>query len=91
MSLEHHPAGSDIGTSEAPDDNDYWHALIDERCAAEFMGLSVRTLQGLRYRGGGPRFVRISSRCTKYRRTDLRAWAEARLRTSTSDMGAPSE
>ena len=63
----------------------FWYELIGEYPAADFVGLKVRTLQGYRYRGGGPDFVRISARCIKYRRIDLLRWAEARLRTSTSD------
>ena len=66
---------------------DFWYGLINETAAAEFLNLSVRSLQGYRYKGGGPRFVRISSRCVKYRRIDGREWAEARLRSSTSDQG----
>ncbi len=68
-------------------DQDYWHALIDEKVAAEFLKLKVRTMQGFRHRGGGPLYVRLSSRCIRYRRVDLRQWADARVRTSTSDPG----
>ena len=77
------------GASLAPvvTNPDYWNALIDEAEAANFLDLSVRSLQGRRYKGGGPKFVRISSRCVKYRRIDLQMWAENLLRTSTSDRG----
>lgn len=50
---------------------DYWHGLIDENDAARFLGLRPRTMQKFRYEGGGPNFVRLSSRCVKYRRLDL--------------------
>ena len=66
---------------------DYWQGLIGEEVAAKFLSLTIRTLQGWRYKGGGPRYVRVSARCIRYRRADLRVWAEARLRTSTSDIG----
>ena len=65
----------------------YWYELIGEELAADFLDLSVRSMQGYRYRGGGPYFVRLSSRCVKYRRIDLRKWSEAHLRSSTSDRG----
>ena len=68
-------------------DPDYWYGLIDENEAAEFLDVHTRTMQALRQRGGGPRFVRLSARCVKYRRIDLRAHSEARLRLSTSDPG----
>lgn len=68
-----------------PERDSYWHALIDENAAAEFLGLSPRTIQTYRAKGGGPRYIAISSRCLRYRRFDLRLWAESRLRKSTSD------
>ena len=68
-------------------DPDYWYSLISEGPAAEFLDLSVCTVQGMRQRGDGPKFVRISDGCVKYRRINLREYSEARLRTSTSDPG----
>ncbi len=95
MSLEHSPArqdptsvtGLDGLARGPPDASDYWQALIDEKAAAAFCDLSERTIQGYRYRGGGPKYCRLSARCVKYRRLDLRLWVEERLRTSTSDPG----
>ena len=62
-------------------------ALLPEGAAATLLGVTPRCLQAWRQRGGGPAFVSISSRCVRYRRRDLVAWAEARLRTNTSDVG----
>ncbi len=80
-----------VATQEAapPSDpgHDYWNSLVDEKVAAEFLDLTPRSMQSKRQRGGGPRFVRISARCIRYRRVDLKAWADARLRSSTSDPG----
>lgn len=59
-------------------------ALLDEAQAAQFLGVSPRALQAWRSRGGELPFVKISSRCIRYRRRDLVAWTEARLRSSTS-------
>ncbi len=70
-----------------PDASDYWHALINEREGGRFLGLTDRTMQSYRHRGGGPCYVVISSRCIRYRRIDLKAWADSRIRTSTSDPG----
>ncbi len=64
-----------------------WFDLIDEKEAARAAGLSVRTLQNYRQVGGGPRYIKISARCIRYRRADLKAWADERLRASTSDAG----
>ena len=95
MSLEHSPARTVDGAGpaagavgvSATDDVDYWNALIDERTAGAFLKLKDRTMQAMRQRGDGPRYVSISARCLRYRRIDLRAWADARMRSSTSDPG----
>ena len=68
-------------------DADYWHGLINEELAARFLGCSVRSIQGWRYRGGGPRYCRLSGRNIRYRRIDCYLWAEEHIRTSTSDPG----
>lgn len=65
----------------------FWFELIDEKEAAKYLNFSIRHMQGMRYRGGGPKFVRVSSRCVKYRRWDCRKWSEALLVSSTSDPG----
>jgi hypothetical protein len=61
--------------------------LLTEAEAADRIGFTARFLQERRYRGGGPRFVRISARAIRYRPEDLEAWAAERVRTSTSDRG----
>jgi hypothetical protein len=60
--------------------------LVDEAHAAELLSVNPRTLQQWRLRGTGPQFVRISTRCVRYRYRDLFAWAEERLRSSTSEV-----
>lgn len=91
MSPELSPAqaGGDVATggNANPDDLDYWFKLVGESVAADFLDVTVRKMQADRQKGGGPRFVRLSSRCVKYRRQDLREHVEAHLRTSTSDPG----
>ena len=61
--------------------------LLTEAEAARLLGFTPRFLQERRYKGGGPKFVRVSARAIRYRREDLETWAEERLRTSTSDRG----
>jgi hypothetical protein len=92
MSLEYSPVRDNQGArdtsgADPPDGPDYWNALVNEKVAAAFLGLTVRTVQSLRQRGDGPRFIRISARCIRYRRIDLKAYADARTRKSTSDPG----
>ncbi len=74
-------------TYETGGDAGFWYELIDERPSGDFLGLTHRTMQAYRQRGGGPRYIVISSRCIRYRRIDLKAWADARTRSSTADTG----
>lgn len=50
--------------------------LLTEPQAADFLNLSVRTLQAWRIKLAGPDFVR-AGRAIRYRRSDLVAWIEA--------------
>lgn len=59
-------------------------ALLSEEGAARFLNVSTRFLQKHRTTGDGPNFVKISSRCIRYRRSDLVSWSGALVRTSTS-------
>ena len=70
-------------------DADYWYAQINEKVAAAFLDLQTRTLQAYRQRGSGPQYISLSARCVRYRRIDLQAWANERLRRSTADPGQP--
>ena len=61
--------------------------LLTEQDAAALLKMSVKSLQGWRYRGAGPRFVK-AGRSVRYRPEDLQTFVLAALRTSTSDPGA---
>jgi predicted DNA-binding transcriptional regulator AlpA len=50
--------------------------LLTEVQTAEFLNISVRTLQAWRIKLAGPRFVRVG-RAIRYRRKDLTAWIDA--------------
>ncbi len=69
------------------DDPAFWHELISETEAADFLDLTTRSMQSMRQRGDGPPFFRLSARCVKYTRFRLKGWYDARLRSSTSDPG----
>ena len=92
MSLEHSRARQGTVTAISggaiPNAEDFWHALVTEKEAAKFLGLTHRSMQKYRQTGGGPRYIVISARCLRYRRIDLKAWADERMRTSTSDPGS---
>jgi predicted DNA-binding transcriptional regulator AlpA len=59
-------------------------ALTTEQ-AAIYTGLAVATLEGLRSRGGGARFVRYGRKAVRYLVSDLDAWMAQRTVSSTSE------
>jgi predicted DNA-binding transcriptional regulator AlpA len=53
--------------------------LLSPNQAAEILGIQPRTLDFWRQRGGvGPKFIRYSARCVRYRLSDLQAWIASR-------------
>lgn len=61
--------------------------LVDEGAAADILGVSVRTLQAWRVKGGGPVFVRVG-RAIRYAISDLNTWIAGRKASSTSENAA---
>ena len=59
---------------------------LNNKQAAEYLGLSPRTLDRYRVKGSGPVYLKFGGR-VRYLAADLEAWAENRRRTSTSDDG----
>ena len=59
---------------------------ITAKQASEYMAVPIATLNTLRSRGEGPRFIKRTARIL-YRKSDCDAWLEAGLRDSTSDPG----
>ncbi|WP_430431863.1 helix-turn-helix transcriptional regulator [Oceanicaulis sp.] len=72
-----------MSTNQGPDPN----RLLSEDQAAKRLSISPRTLRNWRTRGGGPKFIKVSGRCIRYRIKDLDEWTDRRTRRSTSDLG----
>lgn len=68
--------------TEARHRNEYF----DSQALADELGISRRTVESWRVKGGGPTFVRIGH-LVRYRREDVAAWLESQTRRSTSDPG----
>lgn len=64
-------------------DPDLQDRLVNEREAAAFLCYTVRALQNWRVRGGGPKFIKVSSRSIRYTRRDLNEWIAARKISNT--------
>ena len=54
--------------------------------AADYLGVSLKTIAKWRVQGVGPAYRKIG-RIIKYLVNDLDGWADSRLRKSTSDPG----
>ena len=52
--------------------------VLDQVEAARVLHVKPRTLESWRQRRTGPRFIRYSQRCVRYRPRDLQAWIDAR-------------
>ena len=61
---------------------------LSEREAASSMRLSPNTLRKWRGQKIGPPFVKISSRCVRYYRSDLDAWMKSRRIKPNGDAQA---
>lgn len=56
----------------------------DQREAARFLSMSVRTLEDWRYKGGGPAYYKLGRRLVRYRRADLEKFLAAGARINTA-------
>lgn len=48
--------------------------LLTTREVSALIGVPAGTLQNLRWRGEGPKYVKVSRRSVRYRDTDLEQW-----------------
>jgi predicted DNA-binding transcriptional regulator AlpA len=60
--------------------------LLDTDQAAKYTTLTRKTLERLRWAGGGPSFLKLSG-LVRYTTEDLDQWINSRRRRSTSDPG----
>ena len=59
--------------------------FLDTEAAAEYVGLSPRTLEKMRTTGRGPRY-RKHGRYVRYHIDELNAWSSGAAKHSTSDV-----
>lgn len=58
---------------------------LDTPQASIYTGLAEKTLEGLRCKGGGPRFVRYGRKAVRYLIADLDSWMADHTVASTSE------
>jgi len=61
--------------------------MLDTRAAADVLGVSPKTLNKWRCKGGGPRFVAVGA-AIRYRRSALADYIERRTFGKTGDIAA---
>lgn len=66
-------------------DNTLTIPMLKPEEVAEILNVSVRTLETWRYKGIGPKYLKISQRCIRYRHCDIRSWQEKRIQRSTAE------
>ena len=54
--------------------------LFDEAQAAQIIDVTDKCMQAWRCRGGGPAYLKIG-RLVRYRKSDINAWLESRVRS----------
>ena len=56
--------------------------------AAAYVGLAAGTLERMRLRGGGPRFVHLGGRAVGYRVSDLDSWIAQQAKSTVEPSRA---
>jgi len=59
--------------------------LLNVRAAARRLGITPSTLDTWRSKGGGPKYIKLSTRCVRYRAEDLDAFVQERQARNTAD------
>lgn len=60
--------------------------LLTERELSTFLGLSLPTLQRMRSKGSGPKFIKLSFRRVAYRPEDIEKWLFTRTAERISEQ-----
>lgn len=58
--------------------------LCDTRTLAAYLCARAQTVEQMRFKGGGPRFIKVGG-SVRYRKSDVLAWLDEQSRFSTSD------
>ncbi len=63
-------------------------ALASPADVAKYLGISVAALAQQRFKGTGPRFVKINGRSVRYRWSDVVAWLDGQTFERTDNQRA---
>lgn len=62
--------------------------LLPPVALAEYLGTTTGALAQMRYRGIGPRFIKLGAKAVRYSMTDVNAWLSANTMQCTSEIVA---
>lgn len=63
-------------------------ALHKPETVAHFLGTTTGNLAQMRYRGNGPKFIKVSGKAVRYRQSDIDAWLSAQTRQQTGERAS---
>lgn len=58
-------------------------ALLTPAQLAERFGMTTGNLAQMRYKGNGPKFIKLGGKQVRYRESDVRAWLDQQTRDRT--------
>ncbi|MGY4543136.1 putative DNA-binding transcriptional regulator AlpA [Arthrobacter sp. UYNi723] len=59
--------------------------LVSPVALAEYLGTTTGALAQMRYRGMGPRFIKLGAKAVRYSMSDVNAWLLANTMQCTSE------
>lgn len=65
--------------------------LLESNVIADLLGTTPQNLAQLRYRGTGPKFVKLGHRAVRYRWSDVEAWIESNTLTQSDQDFQPKQ
>ncbi|MEW8023437.1 MAG: helix-turn-helix domain-containing protein [Candidatus Thiodiazotropha sp.] len=62
------------------------YKLLNTSDAAELLGITTRKLEQMRQQGNGPKFIKLSHKCVRYRIKELVEFQDANLKKNTIEV-----
>lgn len=59
--------------------------LVSPAALAEYLGTTTGALAQMRYRGIGPKFIKLGAKAVRYSMADINAWLAANTMQCTSE------
>lgn len=63
--------------------------LLESSVIADLLGTTPQNLAQMRYRGTGPKFIKLGARSVRYRWSDVEAWIDSNTLTQSDQDYEP--